>query len=1012
MAGYDAQGMAPIDGVWREDEPAEAETDTALLPPWLANAMDERQAPANPWQGQPHPQSPWSAPAPPTFPAPPSFRPMSSAPEMGGRTPATSFPPNGDIAGRYPPSFPPAMALGRASTPSIGQSGGLGGGVVSSQRVSTPNMGGGALIEALGPGTLLKGGRYRLLQRLHPAGAALPQGNEPPPMVASDAELLGERVLVQELSLVGVRLEDAENARRLLARRLEQMAQTPGVVKLVDHFSERRRHFLVFELPSGEFLFDRMQRAHDATDETVAVGYALQALEVLAGLERQQPPFIHGNISPANILLRPSGQVVLVGCSPLLLLFPDGNVPQGPASGIPGYAAPEQARGQATPRSDLYALCAVLHHLVTGVAPAPRPTSVHAPVRQLRPAVSLELEEILGHGLRPSATQRFGSAQELRAALAPLALGRRPSREEADLLEDDAPHLAPVRDARGRLVLQRRSAMQRPGVVIGALVALIVVLGGAVMLAVTPNLGGRAAQATPTPNPFVSLYQSKGIALSGGEFIFDTNRVNNDLKQAGAQKLLSGDASGALTSFQQAVSADQADAEAAIYEADAEIARSHAPYVTVVVGLAFADDDAIGGARSELQGVFLAQQDINRLNLLPNGVKLRVLILNSGQSPDDATAASDLLLQEIRAQNAQHLVGIIGWPEAYQTRLAVAALQPSGLAILSPAATDDNLGGGAGHFFAMTPSDSRQAQALADSAIDNMNAQSVMVLEDPQDAVSAAAAQSFITEVQKRDANGAGVVVHQAAYTTGQKSGFDQVARQARSEGDSLIYLDGGSLDAINLTQAVYRLNRSLGLVGSNSELRVLAGSRAYSPALYGVGDTDNPAVAVARSNPAALSDMYLASLADSGEPNALALPADQGTLFDENYLGQFGATAEPFGINGPDGTSILSYDAARVLLAASARGFGKSSALAYPNPTSVRDQLLQFDLNHPYLGVGGAIAFNVTGSEPVKSFAVIRFQALANEQAGSPIATSSVAYVIGGKQVYCGASNCSAMNQ
>ncbi|MGH2487599.1 MAG: hypothetical protein ACRDHE_16480, partial [Ktedonobacterales bacterium] len=130
------------------------------------------------------------------------------------------------------------------------------------------------------------------------------------------------------------------------------------------------------------------------------------------------------------------------------------------------------------------------------------------------------------------------------------------------------------------------------------------------------------------------------------------------------------------------------------------------------------------------------------------------------------------------------------------------------------------------------------------------------------------------------------------------------------------------------------------------------------------------------------------------------------------NYLGQFGATGEPFGINGPDSTSILSYDAARVLLAASARGFGKTSAAAYPDPTSVRDQLLQFDAGHPYLGVGGAIAFTVTGSEPVKAFAVIRFQALANNQAGSPVATSSVAYVIGGKQVYCGASNCSAMNQ
>ena len=298
-----------------------------MAAPWLANAMDERKS------GQRLARPTTRAVALVGSRATVVSSHLLRAGYGGRHAGDTVFMGMGMFQGGILRHIPPEAQYGRASTPSLAQSGGLGGGMEPSQRVSTPNMGGGALIEALGPGTLLKGGRYRLLQRLHPAGATLPQGNEPPPMIASDAELPGDRVLVQELSLVGVRIEDAENARRLLARRLEQMAQTPGVAKLVDHFSERRRHFLVFELPSGEFLFDRMQRAHDATDETVAVGYALQALDVLAGLERQQPPFIHGNIGPANILLRPSGQVVLVGCSPLLLLYPDGNVPQGPASG-------------------------------------------------------------------------------------------------------------------------------------------------------------------------------------------------------------------------------------------------------------------------------------------------------------------------------------------------------------------------------------------------------------------------------------------------------------------------------------------------------------------------------------------------------------------------------------------------------------------------------------------------------------------------------------------------------
>src|SRR5262249_4968451 len=352
--------------------------------------------------------------------------------------------------------------------------------------------------------------------------------------IALDAEISGGRVLLQEVQL-RAQPGNSEQARRLLAQRLQELAKTAAIPKLIDHFEERRRHFLVFELLSGESLQDRLQRARARLEETAAIRLALQVLNALAVFERQQPPFVHGNISPANIILRPGGTIVLVGPSPTLLLHPGGQVEHGPAGGVPGYAPPEQVRGQATPRSDLFAVCAVLHHAVTGVTPAPRSSVLHPPARHLNPNVSLELDEVLGRGLRPSSTQRFQNVADLRAALTSVASGHRTL--VPDELRDEEPQrtLAPLRDARGHLRLPHQHALQNPLTLIGVVLLMVLIAGAGVLYVVAPRATSSGPQ--PTPNPIAGAYLSRGIGLSGGEFIFDKQRASNDEKQAGVRAL-------------------------------------------------------------------------------------------------------------------------------------------------------------------------------------------------------------------------------------------------------------------------------------------------------------------------------------------------------------------------------------------------------------------------------------------------------------------------------------------
>jgi tRNA A-37 threonylcarbamoyl transferase component Bud32 len=88
---------------------------------------------------------------------------------------------------------------------------------------------------------------------------------------------------------------------------------------------------------------------------------------------RQPEPVLHRDIKPSNILLDNAGRVWLIdfGLSkavPAQLAASDPQHTQ--LSGTPGFTPPEQWRGEAEPRSDVYALAATLYVLLTGYRPA------------------------------------------------------------------------------------------------------------------------------------------------------------------------------------------------------------------------------------------------------------------------------------------------------------------------------------------------------------------------------------------------------------------------------------------------------------------------------------------------------------------------------------------------------------------------------------------------------------------------------------------------------------------
>ena len=143
---------------------------------------------------------------------------------------------------------------------------------------------------------------------------------------------------------------------------------------------------------------------------------AQEILSILIYLHGLNPPLLHRDIKPGNLIWGEDNRIYLVDFGAVQ----DRAVKEGvtfTVVGTYGYAPMEQFGGRSVPASDLYALGATLIHLITGIAPADLPQEDLKIQFRDRTNASPGLVKWIGTLAEPSLKRRFSTAKQALEAL-------------------------------------------------------------------------------------------------------------------------------------------------------------------------------------------------------------------------------------------------------------------------------------------------------------------------------------------------------------------------------------------------------------------------------------------------------------------------------------------------------------------------------------------------------------------------------------------------------------------
>ncbi len=189
----------------------------------------------------------------------------------------------------------------------------------------------------------------------------------------------------------------------------------PRVYRIFEHDSLKRVYLLMDYIQGQNLEALRQQNPDLRLPLPLVLTLLAPVVDALMYLHQQEPPVLHRNLKPANIIIPDGAQKAVLVDFGMAKLFVEGTT-TGFFKGTLGYAAPEQYMGKTSPRTDIYGLAATLYALLTGTVPVSAVSRLRSlkidplkPVIQLAPDLPLEVAQALERALSIDSEHRYST---------------------------------------------------------------------------------------------------------------------------------------------------------------------------------------------------------------------------------------------------------------------------------------------------------------------------------------------------------------------------------------------------------------------------------------------------------------------------------------------------------------------------------------------------------------------------------------------------------------------------